>query len=124
MIRTTIRIAAFGLLLSAAPVLANDPSGTWLRENGASRVRVAKCGDSFCGTITWLKDESGPAKLGQKVFYDMAPDGANKWAGKAFNPEDGKTYTGKMTLSGTALTTAGCALGGLICKSVNWKKVN
>jgi len=114
--------AAMGMMLAAA--LAGDPSGTWLRESGASRVRIAKCGDAYCGTIIWLKDESGPAKLGQKVFYDMKADGEDKWAGKAFNPEDGKTYSGKMTLSGDRLTTAGCALGGLICRSVNWSKVN
>ncbi|MBL8586887.1 MAG: DUF2147 domain-containing protein, partial [Methylobacteriaceae bacterium] len=29
-----------------------------------------------------------------------------------------------MTLSGSTLTTAGCALGGLVCRSVTWKRVN
>jgi uncharacterized protein (DUF2147 family) len=109
--------------VSATPALA-DPSGTWLRENGASRVRIAPCGGNLCGTIVWLKDADGPAKVGQRVFYDMAPNGANKWSGKAFNPEDGKTYSGTMSLSGNSLTTAGCVLGGLVCRSVNWRKVN
>lgn len=110
--------------MGALPALANDPSGTWLREGGASRVKIAKCGDAFCGNITWLKDPNSPAKIGQRIFYDMKPDGANKWAGKAFNPEDGKTYSGKMTLSGTKLTTAGCTLGGLVCRSVSWSKAD
>jgi uncharacterized protein (DUF2147 family) len=123
-IKTKPALAVAALLLSALPGLANDPTGIWLRESGASRVRLSQCGDAMCGSIIWLKDESGPAKIGQRVFYDMMPDGANKWAGKAFNPEDGKIYAGKMTLSGSSLTTAGCVLGGLICKSVNWKKVN
>lgn len=101
---------------------ADDPSGTWLRDSGASRVKFSKCGDAWCGSIVWLKDTSGPAKVGQRVFFDMKPDGENKWVGKAFNPEDGKTYSGKMTLSGGGLTTAGCALGGLVCRSVNWTK--
>lgn len=109
--------------LAPLPALASDPTGVWLRESGASRVRFAKCGDGLCGTIIWLKDTTGPAKIGQRVFYDMKPDGENKWSGKAFNPEDGKTYSGKMTLSGKNLTTAGCALGGLVCRSVNWSKV-
>ena len=30
----------------------------------------------------------------------MKPNGANAWAGTAFNPEDGKEYTGKMSLEG------------------------
>ncbi len=119
------RAAAAAILLAAgaSPALA-DPTGTWLRDNGNSRVRIAPCGPNFCGTLTWVKDPSGPAKVGQRIFYDMAPAGANAWSGKAFNPEDGKTYSGKLTLSGSTMTTSGCVLGGLICRSVSWSKVN
>ncbi|MGL4637721.1 MAG: DUF2147 domain-containing protein [Beijerinckiaceae bacterium] len=116
--------AAFAFLaLAASPALA-DPSGTWLRDNGQSRVRISPCGGNFCGTIVWLKEADSKSKVGQRVFYDMAPAGSNKWSGKAFNPEDGKTYSGTMTLSGSSLTTSGCVLGGMICRSVNWRKVN
>ena len=74
----------------------------------------------LCGSIIWLRDPSGPAKVGQQVFFDMKPHGDNAWTGSAFNPEDGKTYLGKMTLTGDRLVTAGCVFGGLICKSVGW----
>lgn len=115
----------FAFTFLAAPVLAQDLAGTtWLRETGASRVKFAPCGEALCGSIVWLKDPTGPAKLGQQVFFDMKPDGSGQWAGQAFNPEDGKTYSGKMTLSGATLTTAGCVFGGLICKSTNWSKAN
>jgi uncharacterized protein (DUF2147 family) len=106
-----------------APALA-DPSGVWLRENGNARVRISKCGDGFCGTLVWVKDPESASKPGQRVFYDMKPSGANAWSGRAFNPEDGKTYAGKLTLSGSSMTTSGCVLGGMICRSVNWRKVN
>jgi uncharacterized protein (DUF2147 family) len=127
--KTMIRIIKSAILASvvisgATSAALADPSGTWLRDNGASRVRVAACGASMCGTIVWLKDADGPSKVGQRVFYDMAPAGANKWSGKAFNPEDGKTYSGTMTLAGSSLTTSGCVLGGLVCRSVNWRKMN
>lgn len=112
------------LMLNAGAATAQDVSGTWLRESGASRVRFAKCGEAMCGTIVWLKDAEGPAKIGQRVFYDMKPDGAGKWSGSAFNPEDGKTYSGTMALSGGALKTSGCVLGGLICRSVSWSRFN
>lgn len=118
-------ITAAGLLLAfALPASAQDVSGTWLRDTGASKVRFAKCGDAVCGTISWLKDASGPAKLGQRIFYDMKPAGGGKWNGSAFNPEDGKTYSGTMSLSGDTLTTAGCVLGGLICRTVKWSRSN
>ena len=109
-------------LMAATPGFTQDPGGIWLRESGASRVRFAKCGEALCGTLAWLKDASGPAKVGQRIFYDMKPDGAGKWKGSAFNPEDGKTYSGTMTLAGDKLTTSGCVLGGLICRSVNWAR--
>ncbi len=112
------------LAASLSAAAAADAKGEWLRDSGASKVRIANCGgEALCGTIVWLKDPSGPAKLGQQVFFDMKPHGDNVWTGSAFNPEDGKTYSGKMTLAGDRLTTAGCVFGGLICKSVSWTRV-
>ena len=121
-LRTAMMAAALSTL--AAPALAQDATGVWLRENGNSRVRIAPCGGALCGTIVWLKTTDEKAKVGQRVFFDMKPNGAGSWTGKAFNPEDGQTYTGKMNLSGNTLTTAGCRLGGLVCRSVNWSRAN
>lgn len=118
-----IAVAA-ALAMLATPAAAQEVTGTWLRDTGASKVRLAKCGEAVCGTISWLKDASGAAKLGQRIFYDMKPTSVGKWSGSAFNPEDGKTYSGTMTLSGDTLTTAGCVMGGLICRSVKWSRSN
>jgi uncharacterized protein (DUF2147 family) len=111
------------LAASASTATAGDVKGEWAREDGKAKVRFAACGaEAVCGSITWLKDPSGPAKVGEQIFFDMKPNGDNAWAGTAFNPEDGKRYSGKMTLSGDRLVTAGCVLGGLICKSFNWTR--
>ncbi len=97
--------------------------GEWRREDGKAKVRFATCGaDAVCGSISWLRDANDPGKVGQQVFFDMKPHGDNSWTGPAFNPEDGKTYSGKMTLSGDRLVTAGCVFGGLICKSMSWTR--
>ena len=86
---------------------------------------MAPCGGGVCGTISWLKNPGkGDAKVGQQVFFDMKPDGSGGWAGSAFNPEDGKTYAGKASVSGSSMTTKGCVFGGIICKSVSWTRVN
>ncbi len=85
-------------------------------------MRFAPCSGAICGYVTWLRGKDGPAKIGEKVFYDMRPNGEAAWAGKAFNPEDGKEYTGKMSLSGGVLTTAGCVFGGFNCKSFDWTR--
>ncbi|MGO9943661.1 MAG: DUF2147 domain-containing protein, partial [Rhodoblastus sp.] len=44
------------------------------------------------------------------------------WSGEAFNPDDGNTYSGNVIVAGSSMTTKGCVLGGLICKSVDWKR--
>lgn len=125
MIRRTGGLA-LAAMLAAAPALAADATGIWLRENGASKVRVAPCGGgALCGHVVWLKEGTDPnAKVGQRVFYDMKPSGKDAWSGSAFNPADGKTYSGKMSVSGDTLTTAGCVMGGLICQSVSWTRSN
>ena len=126
--RQTLRRAQLGLLLAPAlgamggVAVAQEAAGVWERDTGSARVRIAPCGPTLCGTLSWLAESEGPARVGQRIFYDMKPDGAASWSGKALNPEDGKTYSAKMTVSGDTLSTSGCVLGGLICRSVSWKR--
>lgn len=123
--RILLTLAAIGFALASGPAVAADVNGTWVRDTGASHVKFGPCGSAICGNIVWLKPGiETPAKIGQRIFSNMKPDGANAWSGSAFNPEDGKTYTGKMTLSGSTLTTSGCVMGGMICKSTTWTRVN
>jgi uncharacterized protein (DUF2147 family) len=118
-----ICVIAGALAASVSAASAASLNGEWLQADGKAKVRFSDCGDAICGAISWLKDPtSDPARLGQRVFYGMKPAGDNLWKGSAFNPEDGKTYSGKLTLSGEHLTTSGCVLGGLICKSVEWSR--
>jgi uncharacterized protein (DUF2147 family) len=79
--------------------------------------QLSPCGSALCAVVVWLRDKDSPGNVGERVFYDMEPAGENQWRGSTFNPEDGKTYSGKMSLAGGALTTAGYVLGRLICKS-------
>jgi uncharacterized protein (DUF2147 family) len=117
-------LALTALPLTASSGLADDVFGTWLRDNGNVRVKFEPCGDAIRGNIVWLKSSSdSKAKVGQRIFFDMRPDGANSWTGKAANPDNGSIYSGKMSVEGSTLSTSGCIIGGLICKSANWRKV-
>jgi uncharacterized protein (DUF2147 family) len=63
--------------------------------------------------------------LGVQIVLGMKPSGADKWAGQVYNAEDGKTYSGNLTMNGASnLTLQGCALGGLVCKGQNWTRAN
>jgi uncharacterized protein (DUF2147 family) len=119
---TRVFIALLAILTTSA-AMAGEATGEWVRDDGAAKIRFSACGgDALCGFIAWKKDQNGPGKIGEQVFFDMKPNGADSWAGSAYNPEDAKRYTGKMTLSGNHLTTAGCVFGGLICKSYGWSR--
>lgn len=116
-------LAAMALISLAGPACAQQATGLWLRENGTAQVRIAPCGSVLCGFVAWVKDPAHAGDIGLKVFYDMKPAGPGQWEGEAFNPEDGKTYSGKMLVDGASLKTSGCVFGGLICKSVSWTRL-
>jgi uncharacterized protein (DUF2147 family) len=121
-VRLCLALTAF--LLATSPSRADDVLGTWLRDNGALQVKFEPCGDAVCGNVVWLKPGSeSKAKVGQHLFFDMRATGANSWTGKAASPDSGSIYSGKMSIEGSTLSTSGCMIGGLICKSANWRRV-
>jgi len=143
--RGTALAMAIGSGLLIGPAFAGDPTGTWLTEGGKSRVRVANCGGALCGTVIWLKDPNdrdtgqpvtdknnadaskrNRPVIGVDIMIAMKPSGApDKWAGEVYNPEDGQTYTGSLTvLDGRTVELKGCVFGGLICKGQTWSRVN
>jgi uncharacterized protein (DUF2147 family) len=135
---------AAAILLAAAPALAGDLTGSWLTRNGESKVAMSKCGAALCGTITGLKQPNGDdgrpktdkhnpdaskrnrPVVGTMIVLNMTPSGTpDKWNGQVYNPEDGKTYSGSITLKGAnALDLQGCVAGGLICKTQTWTRTN
>lgn len=137
-------IAAVALGASLGTCLAADPLGTWRTEEGKATVRIAACGPALCGTIIALKepnDEGGKPKtdkknadaglrnrpmIGVQVVLGMKPSGsANKWSGQVYNAEDGKTYTGNLTLQdANTIKLEGCILGGLVCKAATWTRAS
>ncbi len=118
-------VLAMATLASAGAAAASqEAEGVWLREDGASKIRIAPCGGALCGDVIWLKSPRSKAHVGEKVFFDMVRADQNSWTGHTFNPDDGKTYSGKMVVSGKKLRTSGCVFGGLICKTVYWLRSN
>lgn len=138
------KIVFAAALLLTTPAFAGDPTGSWLTRNGESKVAMAKCGAALCGTITALKtpnDANGKPKVdsnnpdaskrarpivGTQIVLNMVPSGTpDKWNGQVYNPEDGKTYSGSITLkNANELDLQGCVGGGLFCKTQTWTKTN
>ncbi len=117
-------LVALALAVAVPAANAGDATGLWIRDDGSAKLRFVPCGGggTLCGFLAWKKEPGGAAKIGQKLFSGMKPNGKDSWAGTAFNPEDGRRYTAKLRLSGNQLVTAGCVLGGLICQSFDWTR--
>jgi len=141
----TATIAAALLGGSLGTGFAADPMGTWHTEEGKATVRIAACGPALCGTIISLKAANDPdtgkpqldnhnvdanlrsrPMVGVQVVLGMKPSGtANKWSGQVYNAEDGKTYTGSLTLQdANTIKLEGCILGGLVCKAATWTRAS
>ena len=130
-------ILALGLVMLALPASAQpaDPSGIYLSETGETRVRIARCGGAYCGTIISVqgeaKDVNNPDPklkarnlVGIQMISNIQP-AADGFTGQLYNYKDGKTYSGKMSFAGgKAMQLSGCVFGGLICRSQTWSKVN
>ncbi len=103
------------MLMASASAYADGIEGRWRTDSGTT-AQIATCGEAFCIT---LKD----GKFKGKQIGRMTAGGDNRYSGKITDPETDKTYSGKATLSGNALSMKGCVLGGLICKGQNWKRL-
>jgi uncharacterized protein (DUF2147 family) len=124
-----IAMSAILGLAVVMPASAADPRGNWMTENGRAKVAIISCGGALCGNIVALTEPNAAKRtrplIGVPIVIGMTPDTAEKWKGQVYNAEDGKTYSGSITLvNATTLTLQGCALGGLICKNQTWTRTH
>jgi len=125
-------LAAAIMACASVPASAAEPNGDWFTAEKTAVVRVAPCGAQLCGNIAWTAKPGfdsynpDPAKrtrsvLGMQIF-SMKPAGPNRWDGEIYNPQDGKTYTGRLILkSPDVLRIEGCVLG-FLCGGEDWTR--
>jgi uncharacterized protein (DUF2147 family) len=118
--------------------------GNWFTENNKSKIEIYKKDGKYFGKIVWLKvpnNEEGKPKvdkhnpnteertkplLGLNLLKGFVYDEDDVWNdGYIYNPEDGKTYTCKMTLEedGKTLNVRGYVGISLFGKTTVWKRV-
>lgn len=138
--------AAFAVAIVAGPAArgsgGRDVGGIWLTQAGDAKVRVSRCGGGLCGAVVWLRDpiDSATGKpqvddknenpalrrrpiIGLSLFIGMRAVGPNKWSGRIYDADDGKTYASTVTLQqADKLEVQGC-VGGL-CGSETWSRAS
>ena len=94
-------ILALGLAASfVGGARASDPFGTWMRPSTGTQVNFYNCGGKLCGKIVAVKDQSRKGEIGTVIMNGAARTSDNEWRGDVLNTEDGKTYSGVVTLEG------------------------
>lgn len=125
-----IKSAAFVLtaMTSAATASAQAPlEGHWANPHHSVIVSVTRCGDAFCGTVSWAtasNRERGTIP-GTRVLSDLRPAGDGVYKGSAFEPK--RSISGSATvrqLGPNVMIVKGCAVLGLVCREQRWTRVS
>jgi uncharacterized protein (DUF2147 family) len=127
MVKKQILAALVLMILSTTSSYAasgDDILGVWNNQEKDARIEIQRCGDKYCGRIVWLKvpnypegssegvpgtpkvDHNNPDKdlreapvMGLQIVHDFSYAGENKWShGRVYDPKNGRTYSGKLTL--------------------------
>ena len=127
------------LLLAAPAMAAPDIDGVWLSPSRDAHVKITHCGDTLCGkVISAIQPKSNPnfldvhnkdpALRSRRVIGAMLLEGfsggPSEWSGgHVYNPGDGNTYRGTLTLiDDNHLKLTGCALW-VLCKTQVWTRL-
>lgn len=115
-------VVALGLGAAPSSAEALSPLGLWARGDGAAKVKIAPCGSKLCATNTWIRPGTAGEKAGDVLVMSVKREGA-AYSGSAFDPQRDLTYRMTMTVKPQTMVTRGCVLGGLLCKSVSWSRI-
>lgn len=130
-----ISIIALGAALLPLPAqaLAQAPlEGQWRNPKGSVVVRVAACGNAYCGIVV---DASAKAKatakkggtaslIGTRILSDVRAQRDGTYKGRAFDPKRNIHAPATIRMQGESiLVIKGCVLGGIICKEQRWTRV-
>ncbi|MGZ2385405.1 DUF2147 domain-containing protein [Rhizobium leguminosarum] len=112
------------VICAATAAEASDISGNWTRGDGNARVRIGPCGTDICAVNTWIKPGTPKEKEGDKLVMSIKEDTEGSYSGTAFDPQRDLSYKLTVKVDGDRMTTKGCVIAGLICKGVDWTRIN
>jgi uncharacterized protein (DUF2147 family) len=126
--RLILSIAAASVaLLTPTAAFAQALEGKWTNPKRNVIVHVARCGDAYCGTVSWAsaKNREKGTEPGTRVLSNLRSQGDGVYKGKAYEPK--RNITGSATVrqvSPDVMVVKGCAIIGLLCKEQRWTRVS
>jgi uncharacterized protein (DUF2147 family) len=137
-------LAPFFFSIPCVAQNADSVLGMWQSEHGNARIKISKSGESYNGTIVWLKekndnagkpktDKNNPAEtlrsqpiIGMEALSDFNYKGDGVWdGGTVYDPRSGKKYSCKLSIAGSGTLEIRAYMGiSLIGKTQIWSRVN
>ena len=134
--RAGLALTLFALLATASSrVVGQDDAftGFWTTSNLTSIVEITACDSALCAEIVWLWDVSVAGRkmldkknpqeskqknslVGRQLFSRFNKDG-DRWQGRIYNPEDGRTYRASVTGARQECTESERLLGAILLDS-------
>lgn len=131
--------AALAVAAVAAPALASDPTGLWQTPTNGGQVQISRCGQALCGVLVtsdhirsmpgMLDAKNSNRELRGRTLRNLPllngfTGGPTEWrGGTVYNPDDGRTYSGTITMQGdNALRLQGCVVRPL-CRNQTWTRI-
>jgi uncharacterized protein (DUF2147 family) len=121
MMTKTLSKVALVLLLASSPAYAGEAIyGIWVRGGHPDeKLEFYDCDGQLCAKETVLPQDGSPAIVILRHAAKIAP---NEWKGPLFDPDNGKLYTGTITLDKpNQFTLKGCLIA-FLCQSETWTR--
>ena len=125
--------AAFMAIAVSLPASAQSPiQGLWLNPRRTVAVRTGDCAGKLCGWIVWAaaqaradaRDSGIDQLIGIELLENYAIDDRGGWSGRVYVPDMDRDFSSTITQrSATELKVEGCLIGGFICKSQLWERI-
>ncbi|WP_294120679.1 DUF2147 domain-containing protein [Sphingomonas sp.] len=124
-------VAASMLLAAPSALAAQSLEGNWTNPKRSVIVKVDRCGEGYCGTVSWASQHNrdkvageGRQLVGTRILTDLKPAGDGQFKGQAFEPK--RNIRGSATvhqLGANTMVVKGCAVLGLFCREQRWTRV-
>jgi uncharacterized protein (DUF2147 family) len=118
----SITVAAVTLIASLPAAAQDSAKGNWARSDGIARVAVSSCGEALCMKNIWIKPGASE-KVGEYLILNVKPSGEGVWKGSGRDPQRDVSFSAEMKVAGDNMTTSGCVVGGLVCRTTQWTRL-
>jgi len=130
-------ISALVAIAATAPLTAASSAaleGQWRNPKGSVLVRLAPCGNAYCGTVVRASEKAKASArkagtenlVGTRILSNVRPTGDGSFKGQAFDPKRNVRAPATIrVINPNSIEVRGCAIAGmLLCKEQLWTRVS